>query len=167
MQDKTFDRLVAFALFFMAHWFFGNLYEEIVLAPNQLTDSYEALKGWQNYFKITNQIYYYVPFTQLAVVATTVLYFKSTGEKQKNLLKKAVITGWIAIFLTILIVTQLNLKLFFGDLEKYQHKLFTLSVIWLIGNAIRLYFVGASLFYVLKTYSLRQSLYADKTKYSD
>ena len=31
MSNKTFDRFLFFALFFMADAFFGNLYEEIVL----------------------------------------------------------------------------------------------------------------------------------------
>lgn len=162
MQIKNFNRLLMFSLFFMAHWFFGNLYEEIVLAPNQLTNSYEALKNWQNYFTITNQIYYYVPFTQIAVFVVCYLYFKSQGKVEKALLKKASIFGLLSIGITAVIVTQLNLKLFFGDLDKYKDEIFILSVIWLIGNAIRLYLVGSSLYYTFKVYTLRQSIGVDK-----
>lgn len=157
MQSKTFDRLLLFSLIFLAHWFFGNLYEEIVLAPNQLTDSYGALKSWQGYFTITNQIYYYVPFTQLAVLAVCYLYFRSTDQYVKSLLRKASIFGLLAVAITVVIVTQLNVKLFFGDLNQYKKEIFTLSVIWLMGNAIRLYLVGGSLYFVFKAYILRQS----------
>jgi hypothetical protein len=152
MQRNTFNRLLTFSFFFMAYWFFGNLYEQIVLAPNQLTNSFDALLCWQNYFTVTNQIYYYVPFTQLAVVVLCFLYFKENDIRRKTFLKKASIFGLLAIAITIIIVTQLNLKLFFGDIEKYKEELFTLTVIWMIGNTIRLYLVGTSLYYLFKTY---------------
>ncbi len=109
MQGKTYNALLTFSLFFLAHWFFGNLYEEIVLAPNQLTNSYQALKNWQGYFTITNQIYYYVPFTQIAVVIVCFLYVNSSNKTEKLLLKKASIFGLLSILITALIVTQLNL----------------------------------------------------------
>ena len=157
MRNKTFNSLLGLSLFFLAHWFFGNLYEEIVLAPNQLTDSYQALKAWQGYFTITNQIYYYVPFTQLAVFAVCFLYFKATDPNEKHRLKKAGIYGLLAIGVTALIVTQINLKLFFGDLERYKSTLHTLSVIWLIGNAIRLLLVGLSLWNVLMVFVDRRA----------
>lgn len=157
MKPKIFNRLLAFSLFFLAHWFFGNLYEQIVLAPNQLTNSYEALKNWQGYFTISNQIYYYVPFTQIAVFVVCYLYLKTNDDKEKALLKKAGIFGLLSIAITVLIVTQLNLKLFFGDLERYKEQVFNLSIIWLIGNAVRLYFIGNALYYTFKTYLMRQS----------
>ncbi|MBW7676688.1 hypothetical protein [Chryseobacterium chendengshani] len=150
MQAKTFNHLLGFSLFFLAHWFFGNLYEEIVLAPNQLANSYEALKSWQGYFTVTNQIYYYVPLTQIAVFVVCFLYVKSSNTKEKCLLKKASIFGLLSILITALIVTQLNLKLFFGDIEKYKEQIYNLSVIWLIGNAIRLYLVGTCLYLTFK-----------------
>ncbi len=156
MQSKTVRRLLLFSLFFLTHWFFGNLYEEIVLAPNQLTHSYEALKNWQHYFTITNQIYYYVPFTQIAVLVVWYVYFKSTDTAEKLLLKKASIFGFLSIAITVVIVTQLNVKLFFGDLNQYKQELFTLSVVWLIGNAIRLYLVGSAVYYVFQAFLLLQ-----------
>ena len=152
MQDKTFIRFYFFSLFFLAHWFFGNLYEEIVLAPNQLANTYEALKSWQGYFTITNQIYYYVPFTQLAVCVVCYLYFKTSNASEKNLLKKASVFGVLAIIITALIVTQLNLKLFFGDIDKYKPEIFHLSVIWLIGNAVRIYLVGSCFYFTYRAY---------------
>lgn len=162
MQIKTFNRLLVFSLFFLAHWFFGNLYEEIVLAPNQLTNTYEALKNWQGYFTVTNQIYYYVPFTQIAVFVVCYLYFHTDDKAEKRLLKKASILGLLSIVLTVVIVTQLNLKLFFGDIDKYKSKIYFLSVIWLVGNALRLYLVGSSFYFTFKVYLLRETQYTEK-----
>jgi hypothetical protein len=157
MQNKTFNRILGFSLFFLAHWFFGNLYEEIVLAPNQLTSSYKALLAWQGYFTITNQIYYYVPFTQLAVVGVCFLYFKTSNAKEKGRLRKAGIYGIGAIIVTALIVTQLNLKLFFGDLDRHKENLYLLSVVWLFGNAIRIVLIGFSLFNTLEVFIFRRT----------
>ncbi|MHA4844764.1 hypothetical protein ACX0G7_11400 [Flavitalea antarctica] len=152
MKEKSFDLMLAFSLFFLAHWFYGNLYEEIVLAPNQLVNSYAALQAWQGYFTLTNQIYYYVPFTQLAVLAVWYLYWKTSHPTRKQRLKKAGIYGSIAIVVTALIVTQLNMKLFFGDLAQNKDRLHTLSIIWLIGNAVRVVVVGFSLYQVLMVF---------------
>lgn len=163
MAPKTFHRLLLFSLFFLAHWFFGNLYEEIVLAPNQLRNSFQALVAWQGYFTVTNQLYYYLPFTQLAVVVVCVLYFKSTVPLQTRRLKIAALSGIAAIALTALIVTQLNLKLFFGNSAEHRDSLYTLSVFWLIGNAMRLVLVGTGLWQVLQVYAaLQKSSEEDK-----
>jgi len=156
MTNKTFNRLCIFSLFFTACWFFGNLYEEIVIVPNQLSDTYRALQLWQSYFTVTNPIYYYVPFTQIAVVVIWILFFTSKQLKEKQLLKKAAICGTIAIALTILIVTQINMKLFYGDLNKYKDQLYSLVIMWLFGNALRLLLVGISLYLLFKAYLLKQ-----------
>jgi heme/copper-type cytochrome/quinol oxidase subunit 4 len=161
MQRKMFNRLLAFSLFFIAHWFFGNVYEQIVLAPNQLTNSYDALERWQGYFTVTNQIYYYVPFTQIAVLLICFLYFKSKDKAEKKLLKKAAVFGVLSLIITALIVTQLNLKLFFGDINQHKEELFTLSVMWLIGNGIRITLVGSTLYFTFKTYLLRKAVEAN------
>jgi len=158
MKSKTGNKLLLFLMFFMAHWFFGNLYEEIVLAPNNLVNTFEALSHWQSYFTVSNQIYYYVPITMVAIIIFCILYFNTTDKIQKQFLKKASIFGLLAIGISIIIITQINTKLFFGNnLIKYKDQLYTLSVIWLIGNAIRLYLVASSFYYIFKTYQLNQS----------
>lgn len=154
MKRSFFSKLLLFALFFLAYWFFGNLYEEIVLAPNNITNSYDALVCWQDFFQVTNQIHYYVPFTQIAVFVVWFLYFKSTNKELRRQLKKASLFGLASIAITVYMVTQLNLKLFFGDLEAYKEQLYLLSIIWIIVNFIRICLVGAALYFVFKSYIL-------------
>ena len=157
MNTKTTDRLLLFSIFFLALWFFGNLYEEILIAPNHVLNSYEKLQHWQHYFTEINQIAYYVPFTQLAVLGICVLYFKSGDSTEKKYLRRAAIFGLAGIALTAVIVTQLNLKLYIGgQLDTYKNQLQQLSVLWLAGNALRLYLVGNALYSVLQTYLLRR-----------
>lgn len=157
MRHQTFNTLLFLYLFFMAQWFFGNVYEEIVMVPNHLIDTFNTLTGYVAYFHITNPVFYFVPFTQLAIIIVLILYSKCDEMNQKRLLKKASIFGIIAILLTVVIVTQINVKIFSANFANYQDQLYTLSVFWLLGNAVRIFLVGASIYYAGKVYILRQT----------
>ena len=157
MKEKIADTLLWVVLFFMAYWFFGNLYEEIVLIPNQLVNSLEVLTCWQSYFNTTDQVYYFVPCMLIAVIGTCILFFKTKERTQRAFLKKATIFSMIATGLTIVIVNEINEKLFYGDLEKIRDQLKVLSILWLIGNAIRLYLVGTAMYYLFKAIVHRKS----------
>lgn len=158
MKNDMFDRFLFFALFFMAYAFFGNLYEEIVLIPNHFTNPSAVLAAYHRYFVFSNPTYYFVPLTQLAIVVVVVLFFKSHEGKQKELLKRAVIFCLLSVVVTGFIVTQINLKLFSPQLVQQTEMLYTLSVMWLIGNTLRMILVGGSLYFVLKTYVYRQAM---------
>ncbi len=142
------------ALAGLAQWFFGNLYEEVVLAPNGLVNSYAQLKCWHGYFVVTNPIYYYVPFTQFAVGIVWYLYFTQKSREIKKRLFRASLLGLLALALTAVIITQLNLKVFFGDLDPIRDQLYGLSLTWMIANGVRLVLVGATLGYAFKSYLL-------------
>lgn len=156
MKENTIDRILIFTLFFMAYWFFGNLYEEIVLIPNQLVASFEALTAWQSYFKVTDPLYYYVPWAQLPVVTSLFVFFKSKDRMQRSLLKKACIFSMIAVGITIVMVNEINEKLFNSDLAKYKDQLQLLAVLWLIGNAVRLFLVWKAMRCVFQTIVYRK-----------
>ncbi len=151
---KATNVLWLLALIGLAQWFFGNLYEQIVLAPNNLVDSYAQMKRWQGYFIVTNPIYYYVPLTQLAVGAVWYLWFTQKHPEIKKRLFRASLGGALALALTAVIVTQLNLKVFFGDLDPIKDQLYRLSLTWMIANGCRLVLVGATLTYTFKSYLL-------------
>lgn len=154
ITKSRFRKLLAFALIFLAHWFFGNVYEEIVLAPNQLVNPVSALQCWQEYFTVTNQIYYYVPMTQLAVVIVLILYLIAREPRIKSALGRGSFFGGMALQLTALIITQLNVKIFFGDLAEHHAHLYNLSLLWIIGNAIRIILVGAALYHTFNAFLL-------------
>jgi hypothetical protein len=152
MHAKQIPFLLALAG--LAQWFFGNLYEQIVLVPNSLVSSYAQHRCWQAYFVVTNPIYYYVPFTQLAVCLVWYLCFTQKHPEIKKLLYRASLYGLLALALTAVIVTQLNLKVFFGNLDLIKDQLYQLSLIWMIANGVRLVLVGATLGYTFKSYLL-------------
>jgi hypothetical protein len=153
MKKQTYKLLLQFSVFFLALWFFGNLYEEILLAPNHVRNSYQKLSYWHQYFTDINQIYYYVPFTQISVFVLFFLLLKTKEQQIKSHLKSSSITGGCGLVVTAVIVLNLNFKLYIGNnLDLYKGDLQMLSILWLIGNAIRLALVGAALLHAIKAY---------------
>src|SRR4051794_13246582 len=122
MSGKSVCNLLRFALFGIAMWFFGNLYEAVVIGPNMLgADALQKLHNFQKFFITTNPVFFYIPLSPLATAATVFIYFKTPKTKTvlKRHLKMASIFLTISVALSVYMITQLNLKLFFGDLTKY------------------------------------------------
>ena len=154
MKNKLFTNLLLFALLGIAMWFFGNLYEAIVIGPNMLSNSIVRINHWQGFFAVTNPAFFYVPVPQLATVVLIVLYFKTSKQKValKKLLKLATIFQVVSILLSVYIITQINFKLFFGDLGKYADQVPSMALLWNILNVTRVFLVGIALVFVFKAY---------------
>ena len=135
-------------------WFFGNLYEAIVIGPNMLIDSVHRLQAWQEFFVLTNPIFFYVPVTQLATIVLVVLFIKTPDGRAeiKRFLKWASILQVVSIILSIYIITQINLKLFFGDLSKISSEVFQMALMWNVLNIVRVFLVGVALCFIFKAY---------------
>lgn len=152
MIKKISGSLLAFSLFGIALWFFGNLYEGVVIAPNMLYDSVSKIRDWQDFFEITNPVYFYIPVSPLAVFVIVFLYFKTSRDNAalKRHLKYAIIFGLPAFGLGIVIITQINFKLFFGDIQKYTAVTHRLSVLWNCLNIARVLLLAPVLFHTFK-----------------
>ena len=147
MTIRQTNNIFLFSLFGVGMWFFGNLYECIVIGPNMLSDSVARLTSFQDFFITTNQIYYYVPIPILAVISVVFIYFKTPKQdlEIKGRLKLASILLTISIILSTYIIAELNFKLFFGDIEKYANVISSLTIQWNILNIIRTILVGTAL----------------------
>jgi hypothetical protein len=152
MTTQNTRRLLDFSLFGLSLWFFGNLYEEIILMPNWLAAPIDVLRAYNRYYTVVIQYHYYVPITQLAVVVLTVLLFNQSSVLQtsKPNLRRAATWGWIGIGLTAWIVLNLNLDLFIGELTLSEVEAHQKGLIWMIGNALRLLCVGMAIVYTMK-----------------
>ncbi|MBO0931946.1 hypothetical protein [Fibrella aquatilis] len=144
-------RWLHFALFGLALWFFGNLYEEVILLPNWLAASLSVLQAYNRYYSVVIQYHYYVPVTQVAVVVLVALCFTSNPARQTDPsnLRRAALWGTLGLVLTALIVINLNLRLFVGELTLSETEAHRLGLIWMVGNGIRLFCVGMSFRYAL------------------
>ena len=96
MTKKKYSNLLLFSLFGLCLWFFGNLYEGIVLTPNLLTDSAMKMYNWQQFFTVTNPIFFYIPLVPMAILTTVFIYLKTS--KKKTIVKRHLAYG--IIFLT-------------------------------------------------------------------
>jgi hypothetical protein len=145
-------RWLHFVLFGLALWFFGNLYEEVIMMPNWLAAPIDVLRVHSRYYTVVIQYHYYVPVTQLAVLVLIVLCFTNNPAQQlaQPDLRRAAIWGALGVALTAWIVLSLNLDLFIGELKLSEAEAHRKGLIWMIGNAIRLFCVGLSFGYALR-----------------
>ncbi len=154
MTKKVYADLLLFALFGITLWFFGNLYEGVVITPNLLIDPIRKIYNWQQFFTVTNPIFFYIPLVPIAVLITFVLYFKTSREKTvlKTYLRSATIYLIFAFGVGIFIVTQINLKLFFGDITKFSADVYKLSVLWNVLNIGRVILLAFAIYHVFNAY---------------
>lgn len=99
-----------------AHWFFGNLYEKVVLTPNILFGSIpDGIRLWNQLSWLSNPIYYFQPLnTILLVLAWVVSRYSTKLDIPHQFADRRVAIGvTVAWAFTVLIVTQVNLTLYF------------------------------------------------------
>jgi hypothetical protein len=154
MKGKLFSNLLLFSLFGIALGFFGILYEGVVYGPKLLDISMERMLFWKSFTSIISPVIYYVPWVYLATIVLLVLYFRT--PKQNVELKKRL--GWASLFqvvslaLTIYILTQINFKMRFGNLEKYADTIPGKVILFNILSVFRIAFAATSLIFIFKTY---------------
>jgi hypothetical protein len=155
MNSRLYNILLLFSLFGIAMWFFGNLYEAVVIGPNMLGNSDVKMRAFRDFFTSTNPAFFYIPVSQLAVLISIFLYLKTPKDKHilKRTLLRAVIVLVIAMIITIYLVTQINIKLFFGDEILSLQQMTNLAVTWNILNIVRILLAAVALGYIFKAWS--------------
>ncbi len=158
MKSKLFNNLLLFSLFGIALGSFGMLYEGVVSIPKMLDTSMARMIFWKNYYSVINPLVYYIPLVPLATITLVVLYFKTSKEKTalKNRLKLAGIFQIASLILTFYIVTQVNLKLLFGDIEKYADIIPAKTLLVNILSVFRMVLTAIALTAVFRAYLLTQ-----------
>jgi NADH:ubiquinone oxidoreductase subunit 6 (subunit J) len=154
MKSKLFNNLLLFSLFGIALGFFGILYEGVVYGPKMIDVSMERMLFWKEFTSIISPIIYYVPWVYLATIILVVLYFKTQKEKTelKKRLKLASIFQILSLVLTIYILTQINFKDSYGNLEKYADTIPGKVLLFNILSIVRVAFAAIGLIYIFKAY---------------
>jgi hypothetical protein len=151
-NGKTGSGLLLFALFGLALWLFGNLYEAVVIAPNLLADPLSKIKSWREFFTLTNPIYFYIPIAPLAALTTFFAYFRT--PKQSVLLKRHLgIAALILLFVLVLsafMIIRINHPLFFGDIRLLREQVYALSLRWNVLNIIRIILLSVTVYHIFK-----------------
>jgi hypothetical protein len=151
MKIKNLEILFILTLLFHLQWFFGNLYEQ-VLTPNAIVASIEQINAYNRFFTVTEPYFYYIPLTQIGTLLTIFLAFRLRAESFSGDLRKSAVTTVLATFLTIYIVTQYNLKMFFGDVNHLGERVHELFFQWAVLNAVRILLLGITIIYLLRAY---------------
>lgn len=142
--------LMYFTVFGIAMWFFGNLYEAVVIGPNIAGDTKEQLRAFQQFTEVTNPVYYYIPLTQIAAV-TLIVWFVRTPWRapEKRSLFIASLAEIAAVALSIYIIVELNMTLFFGSLGETPEELHRLALQWNLLNLVRVGVTALALVFAL------------------
>lgn len=158
MKDKLFNNLLLFSLFGITLGFFGILYEGVVYGPKLLDVSMERMLFWKSFTVVISPIIYYFPLVHLATITLLVLYFKTPKEKTelKKTLKISSICQILSLVLTIYILTQINFKLRFGNLEKYGDTISANVLLFNILSVFRIVLGAIALILVFKSYVSNQ-----------
>jgi hypothetical protein len=153
-RDRTLRWLLIISILGFTHWFFGNLYEQIVLAPNTLSLGVEGLQLWRQFFQFSNPIYYFIPISPISVLATVAALAIGwhTPTKQRKWLIGAASFALFTGLLTVYIVTQINLKLYFGTLSNDVSWLQSTQRLNAILGKLRLTSEAVTLYCALRAY---------------
>jgi hypothetical protein len=143
--------LLALAVLGHAHWFFGNLYEAVVLIPQFAASPEQRLPiSAGGILAPGSPVLYYapmVPLTVPAALAALAVGWRFGREVRGKLLGAAVLSVSAAL-LTAYIVTRLNFPLFF-DPSTGVARLEVLLRRWALLNYVRVGLVGAALVLLL------------------
>ncbi len=154
MKNKVFNNLLLFSLFGIALGFFGILYEGVVYGPKFLDTSMERMHFWKNFMSVISPITFYIPWDPLATIVLVVLYF--SASKQNTEVKKRL--GWasilqvLSLLLTFYILTQINFKMSFANLDKYADVIPGKVLLFNILSVCRIVLAAIALAFTFKTY---------------
>ena len=160
MKSKLFNNFLLFSLFGVALGFFGILYEGLVYGPKFLDVSMERMLFWKNFTSVISPIIFYIPCDPLATIVLVGLYF--AASKQNELLKKQL--GWASMLqvtslvLTFYILTQINFKRSFGDLDKYALEIPAKVILFNVLSTFRIIFAATALAFSFKAYIKTQTI---------
>jgi hypothetical protein len=154
MKSKTFNNFLLFSLFGIALGFFGILYEGIVYGPKFLDTSMERMLFWKSFTSIISPLAYYTPWVGIGTIILVLLYFKTSKQKPilKSRLKWASILQILSLAITFYILTQINFKQSFGDIQKYTDVIPGKVILFNILSVIRIVLVAIALTSLFKGY---------------
>jgi hypothetical protein len=129
-----------------AHWFFGNLYEGLVLAPGWASVAGGPLEVAGGVLAEGSPVRYYIPITPLTVLVTAAAAlagWRARSPAGRMLLAGLTLTVAGAA-VTGYMVGQINLDLFF-DAATAPDRREALADRWVLWNYVRLATVGGAL----------------------
>ncbi len=137
----------------LSWWFFGNLYEAIVISPNWIVDSPAQLTRLHEFFIHTDPTLYFVPVTLLAVLLLWIALILGRRTFPRRTAIWATLASTTLIGLTAFIVSALVTALFGPSYLEHAASLSTYAWWWNIANVLRVALTAATLVLVWKLLS--------------
>jgi len=152
-MDRRTQRVILAAMLGMLHWLFGNLYEEVVIAPNWIVDTPNQLQRLHAFFVRTTPTTYFVPVSFLAPVLVWIAHAIQRGALARAELRRASLFAALASVVNALIVTSIVTRLF-GPAYASESgaTLHDLCVRWNVLNVVRMAFAAATVFWLFAAF---------------
>lgn len=141
-----------FAIFGIAYWFYGNLYEAIVFGPNWATDNPNLLTHLNAFFVNSSPTLYFIPLTLLSVISILILTVKNKVDLVKRDYRIASILALIITGLTSFIVGFVLSKMFGAAFYENPNEGGFYGKVWNILNAFRLILEAITIYYLFSAY---------------
>ncbi|MCF7548559.1 hypothetical protein [Pseudonocardia sp. WMMC193] len=145
-------RLTGAAVVGLAWWFFGNLYEAVVLSPNWAIDTADRMQDFYDFTVRTGPTLYFVPITQLAVALLWVLVVLNRVPQARGAYLLAGLLALLATAVNVVIVATVVPELFGDPTAVAPDRLADLALRWNVLNVVRLLLTGAAAFVAHKAY---------------
>lgn len=153
-------RLVLLALFGLAWWFFGNLYEAVVISPNWVYDSAAQLERLNAFFQRSSPTLYFVPLTQLATMLVWYVTWRNREPSASRPLRWASLFAVLATALNFAIVSTLVTRLFGETRSTEPATIQSLTVRWNSLNALRIALTGSTMVALFEAFRRLDRRYA-------
>lgn len=145
--------LLLIALVGMLHWLFGNLYEEVVIAPNWLVSSQEQLHRLHALFVRTSPTTYFVPVSFVAPALTWVAQAICRRTPARGDLRRASLFALLATVVNAVIVGSIVTQLFGDGYSRLSEAVVhDLCVRWNALNGVRMIFTASTAYWLFAAF---------------
>lgn len=142
MSHSTQLRSTLLGVVCLAHWFFGNLYEAVVISPNWVVDSAAQLERLNRFFVLTSPTAYFIVVTQLACALVWLLAWFNQRPELRRDYRRAGALALAAALLNLYIVAALIRVLFGHDFQQAASQLHAYAWRWNLLNLLRMALVA-------------------------
>jgi hypothetical protein len=136
----------------LLHWFFGNLYEAVVISPNWVVDSPAQLTRLNEFFVRTSPTVFFVPLTPLAAVFVWLATLLNREPGVGGNYRRASLFVTLALAVNTLIVATLITRLFGDDYLAHAAQLQTYATRWNVLNLLRMVLVATTVCYLFQAF---------------
>lgn len=145
--------LTLLALLTLLHWFFGNLYEAVVISPNWIVQSTVQLGHLHGFFVRTTPTVYFVPASLVAPVLVWLAHLLNRHPPATRDFRCASALAAVLAALNAFIVVNIVMVLFASDYHtRSEAELYSLCVRWNGLNAVRMGLTAATAFFAFAAF---------------